>query len=483
MAHTYRYLEPSLLLAFVALLADPAAAQDDQNARFQARLDATLAVRGGLTADTVARHAVATSFDLSARRAELLEAAAQVDQARAAYAPNLALSARYVRLSELPHNDGGSVVVAPNQPAGPLPANAPLVNVPVAFASLLDQYTFQASLSIPISDYLLRLPQNHRAARGGERAAELTELATRRRIGTEARLSYYSWVRARVETLVSEQALLQSEAHLLDARNAEQAGTATRADVLAVEGNVAASRELVERARNLDFVAGEKIRTALHGAAPHTLHIGEDIRSEPQPLIGGSDLSSLWRTAKRQRPELRALDARYGALREQEKVERAGLLPRLDAFGDAYYANPHPRAFPQTDEFASAWQAGAQLSWTISDIPGAGAAGRAAAARAEQVRFERRALEDSIRVELADALGALRSADTAALTSEQQLAAATESYRVRRALFQNGRATSSELLDAETELTRARLAALNARIEQRVARIRLAYASGSNVGS
>jgi len=63
-------------------------------------------------------------------------------------------------------------------------------------------------------------------------------------------------------------------------------------------------------------------------------------------------------------------------------------------------------------------------------------------------------------------------------TTARGLAAAEESYRTRRLLFQNGRATTVELLDAETELTRARLEAIGARIDGRVAEVRLAYAVG-----
>ena len=62
-------------------------------------------------------------------------------------------------------------------------------------------------------------------------------------------------------------------------------------------------------------------------------------------------------------------------------------------------------------------------------------------------------------------------------TAEQRLAA-EEAYRVRRALFKVGRATSVELSDAENDLTRARLEALRAHVDQRVARARLSTPSG-----
>ena len=54
---------------------------------------------------------------------------------------------------------------------------------------------------------------------------------------------------------------------------------------------------------------------------------------------------------------------------------------------------------------------------------------------------------------------------------------------MRRALFQNGRATSVELTDAETELTRARLDRVAARIDARVAEVQLRHALGEDAPS
>lgn len=77
---------------------------------------------------------------------------------------------------------------------------------------------------------------------------------------------------------------------------------------------------------------------------------------------------------------------------------------------------------------------------------------------------------------------AVREADFGVSTSARGLQAAEESYRIRNALFRVGRATSVELLDAEGALTRARIEAVGARIEQRIARTRLAHALGRDVG-
>jgi outer membrane protein TolC len=79
------------------------------------------------------------------------------------------------------------------------------------------------------------------------------------------------------------------------------------------------------------------------------------------------------------------------------------------------------------------------------------------------------------------ARNALREAQAALVSTAQGLTAAEESYRVRRSLFRNGRATGVELTDAETDLTRSRLESINARVDMRIALVRLDHALGRDV--
>ena len=457
---------------------DEGAPIPDDAAVFQRVLDGELAVVGGLTSSRVAERATATSFELRARRADLLKAAADVDRALSAYVPHTSLSARYARLSPLPTAQLGNVVAAPGQEAGPLAPGTQLVNVPLTVPVLVNQYSFQAGLSVPVSDYFLRVGNSVTSARQAEHAVKYQEAASKRQVATEARLAYYSWLSARLETLVAIQALSQSEAHLVDTKHAEAAGSATLADTLAVQAQVAASRVLVDKSQSLTRIAEERMLTVMHEPRHGELRIGEDIRTDVPPLVS-SNLNTLFRRAAIARPELAAAGARVSALKANVRVERAGTLPRLDAFANAEYSNPNSRVFPPKDEFRATWQLGGVLSWTISDIPGYAAATRGADAEVAAAVADLHSLEDSIRVEISDALEGTLQADASIASTEERLAAAAEGYRVRRALFQSGRATSVELTDAETELTRARIDALNARVNQRVTRVRLAHASGS----
>jgi outer membrane protein TolC len=121
---------------------------------------------------------------------------------------------------------------------------------------------------------------------------------------------------------------------------------------------------------------------------------------------------------------------------------------------------------------------GGQITWTLNDIGVGVTQGRQVDARRARVEAQKGQLLDALRDEVTDAEQAVEDAEVAIETGGRALAAAEESYRVRRSLFQNGHAISVELSDAETELTRASLDLVNARVELRVARARLLHAIG-----
>jgi outer membrane protein len=440
-------------------------------------LDGELGAPGGLTAEQVAERAAETSPTVAGRGAELSAANASLRRATLAYLPTTTLTARYARLSDTQNGSLGNLVAAPGAPPGQLPDGTPLFNVPLSFENPLDQYTLSAGMTVPLSDYFLRLRSSREAAEHGVTSATGNYDASRRKAKADARLFYYDWVRARLGLIVAQQALTLARAHLEDARTAFRLGTVSNADVLRVESQVAENELLVTTRQHQTTLTEERLRTVQHDGAGQPYRIGEDVR---QPLPGSANvpLAALWAEAFRARPELEALAAEARGQRSQASVERAAYGPRLDGFANAQYSNPNSRVFPLNDEFRGSWDAGLQLTWVISDAASAGARSDVAEARSQAAEQRRAELADAIRLEVLDAEQAVQEAEVAKQTSARGLAAAEESYRARRLLFQNGRATTVELLDAETDLTRARLEALGAFIDSRVAAVRLAYAVG-----
>jgi outer membrane protein TolC len=274
--------------------------------------------------------------------------------------------------------------------------------------------------------------------------------------------------------------LAQAKAHVVDVRSAFEAGSVSRADVLRFESQVATSELFLERAESFANLSETQIRIAMHDPEGAPYQVGESVDSQTA-VMPGDNLSALWTEASSNRLEVRALDESAGSMRDQAKVARAGYYPRLDGVANLIHANPNQRVFPAQEAFKTTWDAGLALTWSPNDVGNAAAQSGSLEARAAGLVAQRQALADGIRLEVTQSRNALREAKQAIESSAQGLVAAEESYRVRRSLFQNGRATSVELTDAETDLTRARLESINARVDLQVAKVRLEHALGRDV--
>jgi outer membrane protein len=475
MSRTATFLMAFSLAAGVAL---PAAAEkraSEESTTLRTRLGNLVGRPGGLQAEDVATRAVATSFDLRQKQEEVMAAAASVDQALVGYFPRLNLLGRYTGLSGVDSPVLGNVVVA--AAPGPVTATTPTQAVPLSFPIPLNQWTFQASLQVPLLDYVLRIPGVAHAAAAQRDAARWSERATRRQIASDAQVLYYQWARARLQVAVAEQALVQARGHLDSAHHAFDAGAANKADVMRVEAQVASAELFVTRARNLEAVLAEQLRTAMHDGNSAGYEIGEDVRADlaAQAL---PPLEALVDEAWRGRAEPRVLAESGRAQAAQASAARGGYLPHVDAVGDVGYVNPNPRSFPQRDRFDTIWDVGLQLTYSPNEIAASHYAARSADAKTRAISAQEGSLRDRLRVEVMQAMEALREAEFAVQSTGRGLDAAEESYRVRRDLYGVGRSTSIELTDAETDLTQARLNAIGARIDQRVARIRLMHALG-----
>jgi outer membrane protein TolC len=436
---------------------------------------------GGLMAGDVARRSVATSSSMAAKHYDVEAAESVQDQAAVGFAPRLTLTGRYTRYSSIDPPVLGIAVASPGAQPGALPAGSPLVAVPLQLPVLLNSTLAQASVTVPVSDYILKISQNYAAASHAVLSAKYAAEAQADSERANARIAYYEWARSVLALIVSESALGQAQAHLHDVQAAYTAGASSSADVSRVEAQVASTEQLVTRARNLRDQATERLRTLMHVDGTSTFAIGEDVAAPLSDTPCGAP-AALYAEAIGHRPELRALAETGLSLEGKTSVTRAAAFPHLDAVGEVTTADPNPRYIPPQDRFDTTWSVGVVLTWSPNDAFGYGAASAAIDSQRDAVEAQRRALEDALRLEVTDARRACLDAAGAIETSRRALASATESYRVRRSLFRAGRATSVELTDAETELLRARLDAIYATLDQRVAHVRLEHATGRDAG-
>lgn len=437
-------------------------------------------VSGGWTADTVGARARQTSFDVAAKQASLRAAQAHVAAAVVAFFPRLSGLGTYSRYQDLAQPSLGTLLEPTNAvPPGPISATTPLSAVPLTIPIPLDYWLAQATLTIPLTDYVLRLSQEHGAARRRAGAARLDRLASEAQAYSNAKIDFYQYVKAMAQNDVLVEAKAVAAVHLQDAQNLFRVGRGSDADVQAADANVAAAQLAVDQATEMLGVAEEQLRIATHAPPSEPASIGEDVTS----ALGRDayDLAALKREASASRPEIQSLLLSAAAQDEQATSASAAQWPSVSASADYVYANPSPRIFIPEQQFKGFWDVGVRVTWAPNDVFGAGAAGEEQRARAAAMRAQSAQVRDAAFLEVTQAVLAMRTADSSIGSSDAQLRAAREAYRSRRELFLFSKGTSVELADAEASLFRARLAAVSARIDQRIARVRVEHAAGRDV--
>lgn len=456
-------------------------------------------VPGGLTADEVARRSVERSPILAAKQAEVEAAEAQLEQTIYQFIPRIEGSATYVRLSQARLNFGtdmeGFLVGAQN--AGPLlygpcspgsiincvldSAGQPVGAFPLEFGledPPLNSFSLQAQLGVPISDYIARLPTAKKAGKAQIKAAEYATTAELLSTQTDARVAYYDWIRAIASTVALRESLTRTQARLEDAQAAFDAGLASKADVMRLDAAVATLTAATIRAETYQQLAEQALALQMGEDEFPDFQIGDNLLTPEPPLADADDLQGMIDEAEQQRYEMKAFAASTESLDAAIKTTRAGYYPRLDGFAEATYANPNQRFFPLEPVFNGSWSAGLSLTWVMNDALQSSAKIKQLKANERGLAAQREALRRGLAMEVAAAY-AERQAVLAELEYiERATASAAEGYRVAVDLYQVGDATTTDILEAEYEQVDATLRNINAKINLRIANLRLMYATG-----
>jgi outer membrane protein TolC len=440
-------------------------------------------VAGGLRATDAGARAESNSFTLAAALEALRGAEAGVDRAGAALLPRVVASAEYTRYSELPPSTGPSsvsVVLAPTGRAGPVtPSELTAVPYNLSIRPLLDQYTLEASVTIPLSAYLLQLNHLYAAAKRGEEAARLDVASERASSHRDGVTSYYEWLREREGVVVATWGVNAGRGYLRDVRHQRASGLATAADVERAETSVVESEMQLAHTRARAAIAEGVLRVALRAGPEEPLSPGESLYDPPTPL--DEAVEDLIREAQGRRPELRSAASRDDALRERSAAARAGAWPSIGVVADGYYANPAPREVQQNSTWSTAWDFSAYLSWSPTDVPGALADARTIDAQARELLQRRAKAAQRIALEVESAYETVQEAHAQTQLADQRLDRAAASVATARALFMAEQTPALVVEQAKADLQRARAARLQAYAEAHLARTDLEHAVGRDV--
>jgi outer membrane protein TolC len=172
----------------------------------------------------------------------------------------------------------------------------------------------------------------------------------------------------------------------------------------------------------------------------------------PQESVG-----ALVARALAKRPEIQGAHSREIAQEAGVEMARSGLFPNVFLTGDYTVADPNQRVFPQVDQFTPTWSLGILASIDLGRYPQVMAQEEQASSRLSQARENSRKMADVVAEDVIRAFLTLREAVGRLDSLRQETAQAVENDRVIQERYRQGVALSSESLDAQTLVVRARL--------------------------
>ncbi|MBU5612582.1 TolC family protein [Geomonas azotofigens] len=277
--------------------------------------------------------------------------------------------------------------------------------------------------------------------------------------------AYYGILTAQKLVQAAADEVVQMESHQKTAQALFDEGVVTRNDLLQAEVRVASSRQNVLSAQN-EVANGWLFLNYLTGAAP-------DYRAElkdeaPLPQLpdqqGNPDLG--------RRGEIAALKAVVGADEYAVKEAKTSHYPEFFAkFGVDYLANSKVREQAIT---------AATVGFKVNLFDGPASAARVRQAVQARSRDEERLrdLEERTRLEYGMAVNDLKVADARIKVAEKAIAQGIENLRITKDRYQEHVGTATEVVDAQTLLTKTRTDYYRSVFDLQVAAARVKRATG-----
>ena len=266
--------------------------------------------------------------------------------------------------------------------------------------------------------------------------------------------AYYNLQNADGQVAIRQASVRNAQQSLRDAEALERAGVGTRFAVLQAQANLANEQQQLSVARRDQRVAQRRLAEILNISQTANLTAADPVEQ------AGSWRLSLEESivqAFRNRPELEQQLVQRDISKQQRRSIQAGRLPQLSVGGSYNVLGLDPdNPDPYTSRgWADGYSIRASLTWSLFD-------GGAANARVRQrdaeitiaeSRFDQ--LRNQVRREVEQAYFGLESSFENIETSEAGVLQSREALRLARLRFQAGVGTQTDVIQAETDLTRA----------------------------
>ncbi|MCH7961699.1 MAG: TolC family protein [Planctomycetes bacterium] len=382
----------------------------------------------------------------------------------------------------IPMRSGGTATIT-------LPMNRTKTNN--QFSTLNPSYT--ADLRFSLSQPLLRNAGRRTATHGIRIASYDSQIVqARTRASVIGQLSavdraYWRLYQFRAELGVRQEELELAQEQRARAQRRVQAGDAAEIEVLRAEAGVASSLEAIIVAQNAVLTGQRELKRIINrpglDVATRTMIVPS---TPPDPVLYEFDVEALTERALAERMEL--LELELQAARDEANItfNENQAMPALDLTA-SYTINGLGGSINDAydvlrDNNFEDWSVGVNLSVPLGNEVALARLRQAVLTRIQRIGT-RQAREQTIRQEVYDAVDRLDADWQRLLATRQSVILNTRTLEAEQRQFDQGRSTSTDVLDRQKDLTAARSSEIRAIVSYQITQINLAQATGTLLGA
>ncbi|MFP4164845.1 MAG: TolC family protein [Chitinispirillaceae bacterium] len=382
-----------------------------------------------LTLDQCIEKALESNLQLQIAREKVAENEAAVKEATAGFLPKVSASANYSRLGEAPTMEiMGQSITAGN----------------------VDNYKASLSLTQPLyAGGQIRI--GRRMASYGLSASEWQRETTRKDVVRDVTKAYYGVLAARRSLVVLDSSVASMEVMVRDLKNAVEVDMRGEHELLQAEVQLLNQKLSRQQAASGADLAADRLSTLIGRFMDEPLQLNDEI--PPLDTFDLPELAILQKRARKESPEIKALEEQLFAARASERMAMASYLPSVMASAGLSGQTQG------VDELE--WQNSSNVSlvlqWDLFD--GGAAYHKRSRARSQTTQLELtiQDMRTSLELVVKNNYTSLKDAFESLELNRKSIEQARRSYEITYDKFQQGLVPNSEVLNAQNSRLQAEI--------------------------
>jgi len=414
--------------------------------------------KGAFSLEQSISEALEKNWSLKATEERVDQAVSVKQQARAEFLPKLGMSYGYTRLSEpaIIRSDTG------------------FPGLDGVALSSQDNYQWRGTVTQPLFTGFALVSSYKLAALGidqSEMEVELEKLDLALRV----KEAYFNILIADKAVEVAEKDVEFRESNVNVASSFYKVGMIPVNDLLKAEVELGNSQQNLIKARNGSRLARAAFNIVLSRPVNEPAEVEDILVYKPERVSFEEYLAQ----ALKNRPEMKLIDINILQTDQQIRLAGSKNYPEVSLMYDYIKEGDEPDVSGGSFHDAGRWEATAVCTWTFWEW------GKTYYSVKEKEGFKRElvqtrlSLEDSIRLELKDSILRMETAEENIPTTKKAVAQGEENLRVNNERYKAQVTTITEVLDAQTLLTQARVNYYRALYSHNLARASLLRALGT----